>query len=427
MKTLVFSLVLLLSTGFLFASGQSDAAGDSVVIKMGDNLPDRTVGLGAVAEAINREFIKQHPEVSFDVESYQDQPYQQKIKIYATAGQLPDIMKYWSFSTLLKPLVDSRMVEPLDRRRFASLPWMPGALEGNVYGGELYGIPLTADFWVVFYNKAIFDEVGIDVPTTFTEMKSAAAALSAAGYIPAVTDGKDGWPLSISYDNILWRVTGDYSVMSEALQGKRHFTDPEFLKAAELYQEIFYESGIFRNDLVTTDYGASRNLFGQEQAAMYLMGPWEMGMASDENFSERFRTNVRAAKFPVIAGREDQRNNLIAWYGGNYIVKADSDYEDLAMDYLELYAREYPKIMWDLQAGFPAQAIEPNDDDNQLAKDLLSISGSARATSGTTSLDMLDAAFKESHQKLCKDLAAGIITPQQFCTSLDEALQKALK
>ena len=36
-------------------------------------------------------------------ESYPDQPYQQKIKIYATAKQLPDVFKYWSFSTLLKP------------------------------------------------------------------------------------------------------------------------------------------------------------------------------------------------------------------------------------------------------------------------------------------------------------------------------------
>ncbi|MDC7240288.1 MAG: extracellular solute-binding protein, partial [Spirochaetales bacterium] len=284
-KVLFLSMVLLLSAGLLFATGQPDGDSSSVVIKMGDNLPDRTVGLGAVAEAINEEFIAMHPEVSFEVESYQDQPYQQKIKIYATAGQLPDIMKYWSFSTLLKPLVDSKLVVTLDRAALSDLPWMPGALEGNVYGGELYGIPLTADFWVVFYNQAIFDKVGVEVPKTLEEMKAVSAKLSDAGYIPAVTDGKDGWPLSISYDNIFWRVTGDYSLMGDALAGKKPFTDPEFVEAAEIFQELFNTSGVFRNDLVTTDYGAARNLFGQEQAAMYIMGPWEMGMASDENFS----------------------------------------------------------------------------------------------------------------------------------------------
>ena len=126
-KTLWLTLILLLTAGFLFASGQSEAEDTSVIIKMGDNLPDRNVGLGAVAEAINQEFITQHPEVSFEVESYQDQPYQQKIKIYATAGQLPDIMKYWSFSTLLKPLVDSKLVEPLNRGEFSHLPWIAGS------------------------------------------------------------------------------------------------------------------------------------------------------------------------------------------------------------------------------------------------------------------------------------------------------------
>lgn len=420
-------MMFIMVAGFTAAEGQKDESGKPVVIKMGDNLPDRSNGLGAVAETVNQEFIRLHPEVSFEVESYQDQAYQQKIKIYATAGQLPDVMKYWSFSTLLQPLVESKLVEPLDRNAVKDLPWLPGALEGNVYDGELYGIPTSADLWVVFYNEAIFDEVGVEIPATFAGMKAAAAKLSAAGYIPAVTDGKDGWPLSISYDNILWRVTGDYSVMEEALAGKKSFTDPEFLKAAELYQEVFHSSGIFRNDLVTTDYGAARNLFGQEQAAMYIMGAWELGMASDPNFSERFRSNVHATRFPVLRGGEDQRDNLVAWYGGNYIVKADSKHKDLAMEYIKLYSEIYADVMWDLQAGFPAQAIQPSDKDNDLAKDLLQIAGEAKETSGTTSLDRLDAAFKEAHQKLCKDLAAGVITPEQFCKDMDVALKKALK
>ena len=38
---------------------------------------------------------------------------------------------------------------------------------------------------------------------------------------------------------------------------------------------------------MVSDYGASRNLFGQGKAAMYLMGSWEMGLAADTNFSAR--------------------------------------------------------------------------------------------------------------------------------------------
>ncbi|MGL1890388.1 MAG: extracellular solute-binding protein [Spirochaetaceae bacterium] len=425
----VFSilLILLVTTGSLFASGQNEVKDESVVIRMGDNLPDRNVGMGAVAEAVNKEFMKLHPEVTFEVESYQDQVYQEKIKIYATADQLPDVMKYWSFSTLLKPLVDSKIVEPLDKASFEKYPWIPGALDGNIYDGELYGIPMSADLWVVFYNKGIFDKLGLEMPTTLEGMKEVSGQLSEAGFIPAVTDGKDGWPLSISFDNIFWRVSGDYSIMADVLKGKGSFTDKVFVDAATAYQDFFLNDGIFQNDLTTTDYGAARNLFGQEQAAMYIMGAWEMGMANDENFSEDFRANVRAAKFPTAKGKESGINDLFAWYGGNYIVKADSEHKDLALEYLELYAKIHADIVWELQAGFPAQAVTPTAKDTAVAKDLLGIAADAKATSGAAALDMLTPAFKETNQKLCKDLAIGIITPEEFCAAMDAALQKAIK
>lgn len=424
----IFSILLVVSFSVVtvFANSQQESGSSSTVIKMGDNLPDRSVGLGAVAEAVNAEFIKLHPDAKFEIESYQDQAYQEKIKIYATADQLPDIMKYWSFTNMLKPLVDGGFLAELDKDSLSKYSWIPGSLEGNMIDGKLYGVPVTTDFWVVFYNKAIFDEVGLAYPKTMEEMVEAGKVIKAAGYIPMVTDGKDGWPLCETYDNIFWRLTGDYSIMSDVLSGKGSFNDPEFVEAAKVYQDFFLNSGLFGDDLLTTDYGASRNLFGQKQAAMYLMGSWEMGLATDENFSEEFRANIRAGKFPEYANGKGSQNDLLAWYGGNYIVKANSDNEELAKEYIDLYSSMYAKTMWDLQAGFPAQAVTGTDSDTQLAKDLLGILSNAEATSGTPSIDVLDSAFKETIQNLCQDLAGGFITPEEFCAQLDVARLKAI-
>lgn len=414
--------VLLTGAGLLFANGSGGDTDGAVVLKMGDNIPDRTQTWGAVIEEINAEFIRQHPEVSFETESYPDQPYQEKIKIYATAGQLPDIMKFWSFSTLLHPLTDSGMIAPLDQAALSDFGWLPGALESNMIDGELYGIPVSGDLWVIYYNTAILSECGLMPPETFDDLYAMVPVLQDKGYIPMVTDGKDGWPLSITFDNIFWRVTGDYSMMHDALEGRRKFTDPEFVAAAEEYQKFFHGSGLFGADLTTMDYGASRNLFGQEQAAMYLMGSWELGLATDTNFSERFRDNVRAVKIP--ATDNGSADDLVAWFGGNYIINAETQHMDLAKEYLRLYAEMYPKLVWERQAGFPAQTVEPTDSDTQVAKDLLGIAADAQATSGTTTLDLLTAAFKDSHQRLCRDLAAGIITPVEFCEGIQAALDE---
>lgn len=420
--TLLTAAVFLLISGMAFANGSSDGDNSEVTLKMSDNIPDRTQTWGLVIETINADFIAQNPEVSFETESYPDQPYQEKIKIYATAGQLPDVMKFWSFTTLLHPLVEAGMIAPLDKEALSGLGWLPGALESNMIDGELYGIPNTADFWVIYYNKSIFEECGLDLPETFDDLYAMVPVLQDKGYIPMVTDGKDGWPLSITFDNIFWRVNGDYSLMHEALAGNKKFTDPEFVAAAEEYQKFFYESGLFGNDLATMDYGASRNLFGQEQAAMFLMGSWEMALAMDTNFSDNFRENVRAMKIPATG--KGVTDDLVAWYGGNYIVNAETEHMDVAMDYIQLFAETYPELIWEQQAGFPAQAIEPSDDDTPVAKNLVNIAAEATATSGTTALDLLTAAFKDSHQRLSRDLAGGIITPEEFCAGIQAALDE---
>src|SRR5213078_451189 len=101
------------------------AAQSKATIKMGDNLPDRNNTWGAIVEQINREFKAAHPEAEIVTESYPDQPYQQKIKIYATARQLPDVFKFWSFTSLLKPLIDGGFVAPLDRAAFEGLGYRP--------------------------------------------------------------------------------------------------------------------------------------------------------------------------------------------------------------------------------------------------------------------------------------------------------------
>jgi len=416
MKRLAIALLALCIAGALWAQ--------NITLKMGDNLSDRTTGWGAVVEQINTEFKAAHPGLDIVTESYPDQPYQQKIKIYATARQLPDVFKYWSFSTLLKPLVDAGMVTPLPMAEFQKFGYVAGSLESNVWDGKLYGIPVSADFWVIYYNKKLFKEAGASVPTTVEELEALAPKFKAKGIIPMVTDGKDAWPLSITYDVLCERVNGDFSRQQAALDRKAKFTDPDFVEGARQYAK-FMKSGLFQEDLVVSDYGASRNLFGQGKAAMYIMGPWEMGLATDPSFDQSFRANVDAFKFPVLKNGKGKIDDLEAWFGGNYVISATSKYQDLDLQYLEFYAKRFPALAWEKGAAFPAQKVEPRAADTPVAKTLLKILADARTTSGTTTIDRSTPQFKEDHQNFIRELTSGLITPEQFCQKLDASAQTA--
>jgi raffinose/stachyose/melibiose transport system substrate-binding protein len=400
---------------------------ESITLKMGDNLPDRANTWGAVVEQINAEFKKANPGVEIVTESYPDQPYQQKMKIYATAKQLPDVFKYWSFSSLLKPLVDAGQVLPLDRKEFEKFGYLPGALDSNVYGGKLYGIPVSADLWVVYYNKALFKQAGIDkVPTTIDELVAAAGKLKAKGIIPLTTDGKDAWPLCITLDVLTWRISGDATLPQQALDRKIKFTDPVFVKAAAELQNLV-KAGVFNDDLMVSDYGAARNLFGQGKAAMYLMGSWENGLGADKNFSEEFRANVDAFKFPVVKGGKGKTDDLMAWYGGNYVVNAESKNKALGEKYLAFYAQRFPALAWESGATFPAQKVTARPTDSQVAKQLLKIASEAKATSGTPTLDRSTPQFKDDIQNAIRELASGLITPEEFTKKVDASAEKASK
>jgi len=397
-----------------------------VTLKMGDNQPDRTTTWGAVIEQINAEFKAANPGVEIVTESYPDQPYQQKIKIYATAKQLPDVFKYWSFSTLLKPLVDGKFLLPLDKAAFEKFGYVAGSLETNMYGGKLYGIPVSGDLWVVYYNKKLFADAGATVPKTVEELISLAPKFKAKGIIPMVTDGKDAWPLSITFDLLSQRVSGDFTLTQKALDRKAKFTDPSFVEGARLLQK-FGQSGLFQEDLMVSDYGASRNLFGQGRAAMYLMGSWEMGLGSDANFSEEFKANVDAFKFPVLKSGKGKLDDVMAWFGGNYVISAASKNKDLGVKYLLLYAERFPVLAWEKQAAFPAQKVAARASDTVVSKTLLKILADAKTTSGTASLDLSTPQFKEDHQNFIRELYSGLITPEEFCKKLDASAEKASK
>jgi raffinose/stachyose/melibiose transport system substrate-binding protein len=412
---------------FFLALTLCGIANAKTTLKMGDNLPDRANTWGAVVEQINAEFKAANPGVEIVTESYPDQPYQQKMKIYATAKQLPDVFKYWSFTSLLKPMVDGKFVEPLNRADFEKLNYMTGALDSNVYGGKLYGIPVSADLWVIYYNKKLFKDAGVDKPpATIDELIALVPKFKAKGIVPMVTDGKDAWPLAITFDQLAWRISGDATLPAQALARKAKFTDPAFVQAAKELSRMV-KSGLFQDDLMVSDYGAARNLFGQGRAAMYLMGSWELGLGADKTFSDEFRANVEVFKFPLVAGGKGTTDDLFAWYGGNYVVSASSKNKELAMKYLQFYASRFPTLAWEKQATFPAQKVDARPNDTTVAKTLLKFAAEAKRISGTGSLDLSTPRFKDDIENACRELASGLISAEEFTKKVDAAAEKASK
>jgi ABC-type glycerol-3-phosphate transport system substrate-binding protein len=128
---------------------------------------------------------KLHPDIKLKVEIVDTDDILERMLRAADAGQpLPDIIQDDIF--LLQAYVDAGLVIPItdyvdkfeadDPDTFADI--LPIVWEEPTRDGEVYGASPTANFDLLYYNKAWFEEAGVETPfATYEDMYDAAVKL----------------------------------------------------------------------------------------------------------------------------------------------------------------------------------------------------------------------------------------------------------
>lgn len=401
---------------------------ENITLKFFTALADRSNGSGKVEQEIIDNYMKANPNVKIEVEALQDEPYKTKLKVYAASSDMPDIMQSWGQPVFMNPLIEADKLLELNPADFADQNFVAGAMEGFSGNGKQYGVPRGTDFFVLFYNKKIFADNGITAPATTADLLSVAEQLRDKGVNPIAFDGMDGWPFPIWFEYMLQRETGDFNFMEKAMSGEASFNDPAVVAAAKNMKELADAKG-FADGFLTADYGASRNLFGQEQAAMYMMGAWEAGLATDENFSAGFRENVGALVYP--ASDKAKATDTAAWFGGGYSVSKTSKHPEAAIAFLKYFfaPENWAKMTWQAGAGFPAQQFDEflTGTETNLQKDLIGIFSGMTSSSNTPVLDTSTDKFKQDIMTLHQKLVAKQISPEEFAVQLDAVAATARK
>jgi len=397
-----------------------------ITLKMGDCHPDRNGGVGSVLERINSEFMTAYPNVEFSIESYPDQPWQEKAMAYATANQLPDVFKWWTTYSMMVPFINAGHLEKLDKSDFAGFGYLPSALESCEINGSLYGVPASGDMWVLYANKALFEKADVAMPTSWEDIIASVPKFKAQNITPVVINGLEGWPLSTMFDAFAQRINGDFNRIYNAIDRKNgvKFTDPDFVQTASYIQGLV-KDGIFDTNVTTSNYSEAQNQFVQEKAAMYMMGSWEMGMATNPGLPQSFRNNLDVIKFPAIQAGKGTVDDLQMWFGGNFVVSSKSANKAMALAYIKFLAERFGSYCWEMGAGFPAQKATPQPGDSDVSKKLLQFSAEARNISGKSNSSgyAKTRAFGQEYQELMRQLCSLKITPEVFCQKLDAAAE----
>jgi raffinose/stachyose/melibiose transport system substrate-binding protein len=205
-------------------------------------------------------------------------------RLAASANKVPDLTYTWPAASVLAGYAKNNVIAPLDAYK-EKFGWELNDFYAgrNSYEGKLYGLPLEQDLMGVYYNKAMFEELGLSAPTTYEEFLAAADAIKAAGYIPIAFGNRDRWPATNTLSLILGLTSGREKE-EEVFFGDEKWTRPEFVTAAQTFVD-WVDKGYFPDGFNGIGYDEANALFNLGQAAMTMTGTWVIqDIARDASF-----------------------------------------------------------------------------------------------------------------------------------------------
>jgi len=151
-----------------------------------------------------------------------------------------------------------------------------GAIDALRVDGGVYVVPISQQLSSgVFYNVDLFEQAGVEVPTTYSEFVDVVDTLQAAGVLPFAIGGKDVWPASIAVlgpMNALYPTREAQLDLSERLwTGETDFDSPEMVAVMEQVKMIYDNAD---PNFAGIEYTTAQGQFANGQAAMTLDGTW---------------------------------------------------------------------------------------------------------------------------------------------------------
>ncbi|WP_341947512.1 extracellular solute-binding protein [Microbacterium sp. LWH11-1.2] len=191
-------------------------------------------------ETAEADYEKEFPDVDLTIELQTFDKRDEQISAALAANSGPDIVlitpdqaaTYLNVGGLLP--VDDAIEDERDA-------FFPATLEAATFEDELYGVPLFQNVFTTAYNKTVFDEAGLELPTTWDEIREAAPVLADSGI--AVMDylGTPEQTLNLSFYPFLWQAGG--TVFSD--DGTEiAFDSKEGVEALEFLVELQKEGGL---------------------------------------------------------------------------------------------------------------------------------------------------------------------------------------
>lgn len=280
------------------------------------------------------EYMAANPNVTIEITVLENENFKAKLTTVMQSGEVPDLFQSWGGGTM-NDQAEAGLLKDisayLDKDGWRET-FSEGALGVYAYDGKNYGVPRDMGMVGFWYNKEIFEQVGIDQPpATWTELLDDIKILKDAGITPVALGEGDKWPGAFYWEYLAVRIGGEEAFVKAAARNGS-FTDPAFIQAGEKLIELV-AADPFQLGFLGATWADEATLMGNGEAAMDLMGQWAPGSFRENSIDgQGLGDKTGWFKFPMIEGGAGHPNDALG--GGNGFVVGKNAPEE-TVDFLK--------------------------------------------------------------------------------------------
>lgn len=260
--------------------------------------------------------------------------YDGKLNALIAAGQAPDVficnpgpnMDVYVNADVVADLTD--ILENQESEWYAS--FTDGIFERLTYDGKIMAVPTNFAAACVYYNTEIFDEVGVEVPTTYAELLDVCQKIQDAGYTPISCSAGTAWCLSMIAGYLCDRQGVDLNAIAAH---EANWTDENCIEAGSKLKEL---SQYFQSTAAGDSNDQATANFYNGEAAMLVQGSWAIAQINGNN--PEFESKCGVFQFPGIEGANDPNRMIVKT--DNLLMSKTTEHQEAAVALMKMFTDE---------------------------------------------------------------------------------------
>ena len=226
-----------------------------------------------VEDMISEVMAEKFPEVELEWECVDwGDAFSSQIQGRIASGDVPDLIIGKAQDVI--PYAKAGAIEAISLEGIEKID--DNVLDSITYEGKVYGIPYNASYQGVLYNKTMFEEYGLSVPSTREELMDITNALKRFGETPFATHFQESWNVG----NLTMQFMIGDVFQSDAQWGDKFRAGEVQFKDSRLLEKTFEQNRFLLEhsypDALIIDQYESDKRFAEGEAAMYMTGTWSL-------------------------------------------------------------------------------------------------------------------------------------------------------